>query len=518
MHVSDFSIASILDFYCIVKGVAKLSFNLIADSWIPVVDRSGAERVIAPWEMANSDFVRPNWPRADLNIACMELLIGLVFLADPPTDISDWRRRCRPDPVRFRQRLEAFCEGFNLLGDGPRFLQDLEPLDGAINPPDMLFIDSAGANTAKNNADLMVHRGRYVDLDLPTAAMALYAFQAHAPSGGAGNRTSMRGGGPLVTLIDPQDGLWALVWANVPYGAPSEIDELPWMRATRVSDSDLETMPPAGRAFSVEAFFGMPRRLRLSAHDNIVDGVIQKPWGTKYAIWQHPLTPYYRTKPGEVALPVHPRAGHFGYRHWRGILAAMRKDASPQGGPLAQRAACIETYESRSSEQARVIVAGWAMDNMKPRDFIYSEQPLVTLSDDNHAVLSGLIEAAENAAIALRGSLKPLLAEGEAREAEREAFYVATESKFLARLAELQAGATIPDVCSRWLRDLRQEATRRFSALALPGSDGRDLEAYEKIALAYRSLMGTFAGHGKFGQKMYEALLMDVPTRKGKTA
>ena len=107
--------------------------------------------------------------------------------------------------------MQPLAPAFDLLGDGPRFLQDLEPLGGKGNPPGMLFIDSAGDSTAKKNADLMVRRGRYEALPLPLAAMALYTLQAFAPSGGAGNRTSMRGGGPMVTLVKPQsEGLWPL--------------------------------------------------------------------------------------------------------------------------------------------------------------------------------------------------------------------------------------------------------------------------------------------------------------------
>lgn len=489
-----------------------MSLNLIDDPWIPVFDRLGKGRVIAPWEIASSEILRPDWPRADLNVACLEFLIGLVYLADPPSDINDWRARSRPDPDRLRDRLAAYAPAFNLLGEGPAFLQDLEPLDGDANPPDMLFVDSAGANTAKNNADLMVHRGRYAGLDMPLAAMALFTFQAFAPSGGAGNRTSMRGGGPMVTLADPQKGLWALVWANVPDGAAGEIDELPWMRPTRVSSKNLETFPPEGRPYSVEAFFGMPRRLRLVAQGDVVKGVVQKPYGTNYAVWQHPLTPYYRRKPGEVALPAHPRAGRFGYRHWLGVLA------SSQNSELAERAACIETFEDRTNEVAEVIVAGWAMDNMKPRDFIYSQQPLIMLSEENQIVLEGLISAAESVAIALRGSLKPVLSEGEAREAEREAFYIATEPEFLARVEDLKSGQTHVEIRDQWLNDLRREALRRFDSQSLSHLDQRDTKVIEAIVAARRSLTATFAGHGKTGKQLFEALMMTPPARKGKAA
>jgi CRISPR system Cascade subunit CasA len=61
-----------------------MTLNLIEDPWIPVLCEDGTRRVIAPWQMADPGLLRPDWPRPDLNIACCELLIGLVFLADPP--------------------------------------------------------------------------------------------------------------------------------------------------------------------------------------------------------------------------------------------------------------------------------------------------------------------------------------------------------------------------------------------------------------------------------------------------
>ena len=219
--------------------------NLVSDPWIPVLRRSGPD-TIRPDQIAEPDILRPDWPRPDLNLACFELLIGLVYLAHPPSSSED--RAHPPDAATLRAAMKALAPAFNLLGEGPRFLQDLEALEGDGNPPDMLFIDSAGDSTAKKNADLMVRRGRYQALPLPLAAMALYTLQAFAPSGGAGNRTSMRGGGPMVTLVKPEEeGLWPLVWANVPRGqslAPDDLEALPWMRPT-------ETSKPVGKKFRV---------------------------------------------------------------------------------------------------------------------------------------------------------------------------------------------------------------------------------------------------------------------------
>jgi len=486
--------------------------NLISNPWIPVVDKSGHRRIIAPWQMADPSLLRPDWPRADLNIACLELLIGLAYMADPPTSGDDWEDRSASDPDRLREKLATYAAAFNLTGDGPLFLQDFEPLEGALIAPDMLFIDSAGANAAKNNADLMVHRGRYVGLDLPLAAIALFTLQAQAPAGGAGNRTSMRGGGPMVTLVDPGEGLWSIIWANVPNGVPAAISELPWMHPTRVSDKNMETAPPQGQRFSVEAFFGAPRRLRLVAEGDVVTGVVQKPHGTKYAVWKHPLSPYFRMKAGEIALPAHPKAGIFGYRHWLGILAQSGNSE------LSERAHCVDQWEQRSDKPANIIVAGWSMDNMKPRDFTFSVQPLIDLAEDQLLTLAGLVSAADNAAVALRSALTPVLSEGEAREAEREAFYLATEPAFIARLNDLKSGKSTDDICAVWRADLHAEAIRKFDAISLPALDQRDTSDIQKIVQARRNLTGTFAGYGKFGVLLFKALGMTLPLKKGTAA
>ena len=229
-------------------------------------------------------------------------------MADPPKDDSEWWFRLNnPDPGRLREVLAPFASSFLLAGDGPRFLQDAEPFEVAakpsdLKPVDMLFIDSAGALAVAKNADLMVKRGRFPRLAPGVAAMALYTLQAFAPAGGAGIRTSMRGGGPLVTLVHPlvdendQYSLWRLVFANVRTGSPLAASEagqaLPWLRPTQTSEKG-QVMTPED-SHRLEAFFGMPRRLRLVFGEDQVTGVLQKRYGTNYAAWKHPLTPYYR--------------------------------------------------------------------------------------------------------------------------------------------------------------------------------------------------------------------------------
>lgn len=490
-----------------------MTLNLIVDPWIAVRCRDGSRRTIAPWQMAEPDIVAPDWQRPDFDIACYELLIGLVYLADPPADVTDWKRRRAPDPARLRERLATFAPAFNLLGEGPRFLQDFEPLEGAPRPVDTLFIDSAGESAVDKNSDVMMHRDRYDTLDLPMAAMALYTLQDFAPAGGAGIRTSMRGGGPLVTLIDPREGqgsLWDLIWANVPCGLPGQAEDLPWMRPTQVSDSESKKCyPPENMVFNHQAFFGQPRRLRLVADGERVIGVIQRKHGTNYALWMHPLSPYSWNKKENEWWPKHPRPGRFGYRNWLGIIAEQPK------GNETKLALALRDWNGRQGGGS-VIVAGWAMDNMKPRDFTLSVQPVLDLTDDGWGCLAGLIEAAEAAALALRGALEPVLAGGEAREAERETFFAETEARFLAHLGTITAGG---NPAAEWLAELKRQAMGQFEKLAFEGIETRETDQMQRVFDAWKFLGLAFAGYGKQGKAIFDALNLPLPEKKkGKAA
>ncbi|WP_154763834.1 type I-E CRISPR-associated protein Cse1/CasA [Paracoccus lichenicola] len=490
-------------FSFVLHGVCLLPLNLISDAWIPVSSTHG-RRIIRPDQIAEPDVLFPDWPRADLNIACLELLIGLVHLADPVEEVEDWADR-KPDPERLRAALAPLAPAFDLGGDGPRFLQDRERFETAnakvdINSPDMLFIDSAGGNTAKNNADLMVRRGRYPRLDPALAAMALYTLQSQAPAGGAGNRTSMRGGGPMITLVEPPEpGLWPLVWANVPLGRPQGPEALPWMQDAPRPDP---LYPPEDGNLA-ETFFGMPRRLRLIFYGDQVTGVLQKPYGANYAGWEHPLTPYYRVKDGAELLPQHPRAGAFGYRNWLGINAASTSD-------LRRQAAALTGYADRaySTEGASVIVAGWAMDNMKPRDFTLSRQPLIP-EGEALTCIQRMIAAAKMCGETLATALKMLASGGTALDALREEFFLRTQGPF-----ERLAGETgHDDTMARWLAEMHKTALAIFDDAAMPGLAGMPIKDVEAILRERNLLIAMFRGQGKTGAKLYGELGLEAKAK-----
>ena len=243
---------------------------------------------------------------------------------------------------------------------------------------------------------------RYGDLPLDLAAMALYTLQAWAPSGGAGNRTALRrGGGPLVTLVQPvatgAHRLWRLVWANVPFGVPLEparcAQALPWLGATRTSEDGTTVTPDT--CHPAQALFGMPRRLRLVVEAERVVGVIQKKHGTRYQGWVHPLTPHCRTRNAMVLRPVPMRPGTLSYRNWLGVTLGRDTER-------VQRAATVRRMQDMAGAPAcEILAGGWAMRGMKALDFHTDIYPSLRMDARAAARIRTLVEAATIAATRL---------------------------------------------------------------------------------------------------------------------
>lgn len=481
-----------------------MSLNLINDAWIPVI-RNGNPATICPHEIATDRVERLNWPREDLNLACMELLIGLVYLSDPPSDDRDWHERySNPDSERLRSTFNPFSRYFELDGDGPRFLQDLDPFEKQakkreINVPDMLFIDSAGLNAVKKNSDLMVKRNRYPNLDSPLAAISLYTLQTFAPSGGSGNLTSMRGGGPLVTLMKPYDGgthpLWRFVWCNVPEGQKLSAERaekaLPWLRPTQTSESG--QIVTQENSHSAEAFFGMPRRIRLIFDENTVTGVVQRPYGTKYEQWQHPLSPYYCREVGGQRFPVHPKSGRLSYRNWLGLAFGIDNDKR-------FKAHTVNRYHRiLDAPRAEVCAGGWAMNNMLPCDFGLDIYPTFTLDSEMDMRVSQLVEAAIFVVNKLIRSLAVILLKGKSADIVKESFFTDTEEDFVNAVRKIASGNG-EDVEKNWVKRLRRIALEYFDRYTLSNLSDRNVSEIGKIVDARRHLGDYFVSSKGIGK------------------
>ena len=545
-----------------------MGFNLLTDPFLPVVLANGARCWVAFHELAREEGdeypVEFDWPRADFNMASYEFALGVLQLALDIRKEQEWKDLWKQGAGDrgLSEKIAPFVAAFNLTGDGPLFLQDFEALEGDANPIEALLIDTPGQNGQKKNADLLTHRNRYAALGLPAAAMGLYALQAYAPSGGAGNRTSMRGGGPLTALVLPAGGamrpvaLWRKLLANlVPQRtglkAADRAKALPWLAPTLTSDKasgnrqvhEADTV----HAHPLQAYFGMPRRLRLvpSGQDGIcpmtgvmgplVTGFIQRPYGVNYGLWRHPLTPYRRQSEAGDPYTAKPKSGHFGYRDWVAATAGAREGllAEPSSNvALARRtrAILLRTYAGGIDAQLRL--GGWAMNNMEAITYLFAEQPLHLAAHEAQcvaldALAQRLASAADDVASMLRAMLKQALF-GDAKvssdagelDLSRTRFYEATENEFHAVLDDA-LGAMMPEgslpeeqtLARTWLTAMRRAALNVFDEIAPVPLE--DAERARRIVGAYGQLSAILAGGGKkAGEALFEKLQLPRPERK----
>lgn len=531
-------------------------FNLIDEPWLPVRRQSGAVELIQPWRInarvGDDPFVSFAWPRPDFNGAAHELLLGLLTTAAAPTDEDEWEDWWMdpPSPERLERRFSAVAHAFDLDGPGPRFLQDLDPLEGADDKEvASLLIDAPGALTVRNNADLFVKRGVAPVLSRAAAAMALYTLNSYAPAGGAGHRTSLRGGGPLTTLVIAShpthgDTLWGRLWPNVESreqiearatGAVLEDDPdaiFPWLVPTRASNRKAGGRPttPAD-VHPLHVYWAMPRRVRLlfqpakgrrcgltATEDSIVALAYRtRNYGTDYSGgFEHPLTPYYRQKASSVLkLPVHPSPGGISYRSWPGLVVRS-KDGLREPAPVIRH---WVRSRAGSAGDSRFAAFGYDMDNMKARSWVEAEMPLWSFDGDIQEQLGEfvrrIVAAADTAARLVIGAVKSATHDrvGDAKGdygfiAER--FYRDTEEAFHAAVTRAislfrvnpEADDPAIDARRRWAPVVERAALRLFDEYApSDGLEDRDMHRHVK-ARFYLTL--ALRGHGKAGRSLFD--------------
>ena len=546
--------------------------SLLSDPWLRTRTRSGEASWLSPPALLASGFddpvLDPAWPRADFTAATLEFLIGLVSTAcwervRDPEGWEDWWFH-PPSADELDAAFAPLADAFVLDGEGPRFMQDRYELGGDAIPVEALLIEAPGANTVRKNRDLFVRRDSVPVLDRTAAAMALFTLQTYAPSGGAGHRTSLRGGGPLTSLVLPPEdekppSLWETVWLNAYWEQdwPDPLADLarvlPWLAPTRTSEAGEITTP--GDVHPAQCFWGMPRRIRLDfmgredgtppcaisgrADDVVVKTYRTRPHGTNYDAWYrgHPLSPYYRQKRDRPEwLPAHPQPGHGGYRDWVGLVVADADDASATRAPahsVSQGFQRLREVESRGT--ARLWVGGFDMDNMTARGFLESQLPVPAVSTElQHTVevLSRrLVWAAQQAEGLASYAIASVLTPDETksdkgvRRVARERFWERTEPDFFALLPEatsdLEAGGDteerreVRERCARsWLAVLERSALDLFDAF-VPPTDIGALDV-RRVVEARRTLHGALRGYGAGGKRLFEAIQLPRPETKSK--
>jgi len=367
-----------------------MQYNLMDEAWLPALFDGERTEWIRPWEIVGGDPppIGLNPQRADFRAALMEFLVGLLQTTFAPKDMRTRDRMIEnpPEPEALREAFMAHEPYFNLFGERPRFLQDLtmgEADKPVRNSVVSLFIEQPGGITLKENKDLFVKRDQLNTLCPACAAAALYTLQAFAPSGGRGNRTSMRGGGPLSTLAVGKT-LWESVWMNVaPCTGGGSIESAPeketlknkvypWASPTRTSDNN-EVVHPQ-EMHPVHVFWGMPRRIVLREtkaeapcdvcgreHELAVREFLSRPNGYNYGPeWVHPLTPY-TIEQNKPPLSIKGRSNIEAYSNWLGLVYG-----EPADKRYMRAAACVRNVPGKGT---KVNAAGYDMDNAKARQW-----------------------------------------------------------------------------------------------------------------------------------------------------
>ena len=509
--------------------------NLINSHWIPIRRKnSRTTEYICPWQLTEGHDENPvvavDFPRSDLSSGVVIFLVGLFQLAMTPASDRAWHRKYEIPPTGddLKAALESYSDFFQVDGDGARCFQDLELHGEDPRPIGALLIDEPGGQTLRRNTDLFIKREQFPSLGLSAAVAALINMQSSAPAGGKGYRTSLRGGGPLNTLLVPDPrgdelafSLWRTVWLNVlnqdqvqSLSGNTHLTDpeysLPWLTTTRTSEPNTGTDTYPDHAHPMQMYFAMPRRIRLNL-DNLDTGpcpltLREEPLVTTYqtrsygvnyqGAWQHPLSPHRFDKEG-MPIPLHPQPGGIGYRHWLHLTLGSPKDAKDR----VQPAAVIRAAQSQRKDQRKTLVwsFGFDMDNMKARGWYESTMPVLHLDAANNEILAAradaLIDAAGQVCANLRQAIrKAWFSDGATVSGDlsfiAQSFWQGTEATFFEQLgrehATLEHRTSEPDR-REWLDYLHKESLRLFDRFAASGNIA--FENPKRIAIARRNLV-----------------------------
>lgn len=398
--------------------------NLLIDPCWPVTLSNGVVKKVAFIDLFDDQIIDFKMPRQDLYGAAYEFALGIIQACYTPTDslawFSIWKTGINKND--FYKQIVQLSPAFEIgikNTTTPRFMQELGGLHrtNKRSPIASLLVESPGENTIKNNTDLFVKRNKVNSLSPFIAAMALYALQTYAPSGGQGHRTGLRGGGPITTLISlngDQDSLWKQLWLNVLVEDEDDFKifnnyletkpqllsplSFPWMGKTKVSKNE-DNEIYQNDIHPIAMYWAMPRRIELIFEENInqercsltneTSDVLVKEFKTEnygnnyFGEWWHPLTPYRKNpkKPGEPNFSQKGKPGKMNFHNWFVVsLLDQEKGYFP-----AKTIASFYKYKSEFLEQStispRLCAYGFDFDNMKARSWHYMKFPMFNLNE-----------------------------------------------------------------------------------------------------------------------------------------
>ena len=503
---------------------------MINEKWIWVNRQDGKKEKIAPWEIADqldsNPIISLAAPRPDFNGSLIQFLIGLVQTTMSPRNERDWRKYFinppKTDELRFV--FEEVSDAFNLDGENERFMQDYEHFESTVKDRtsvSQMLMEMPGKKTIEDNTDHFLKRDTVSKMCFSCCATALFTLQTNAPKGGSGHLTSLRGGGPLTTIV-LGDNLWQTVWLNVipdenfdSLGANDIIDlgyVFPWMVPTRTKGkkglftSPMDVSPK-------QMYWGMPRRIRLDLN-NCTEGICDicgkiedlvftystQTYGNDYTSqWRHVLTPYYEKK--NDLIPRKTKPEDVFYRHWLGLVKT-----DPDKG--SHPSLCLEKFISKQSNlknlgqifqnSPRLWAFGYHVIDMKVECWYESRMPLFNVDEqirnNYESQVSKLIKVAEIVDNNTRNCIKQALYGKKSIRGDisfiDSRFWHDTESEFYNVLnklnSELESNSETVDLKIQWVRFLSKVSERLFDEYSQ--SMQFSVVEPERVAIAHRDL------------------------------
>ncbi|MDA3939070.1 MAG: type I-E CRISPR-associated protein Cse1/CasA [Spirochaetia bacterium] len=510
--------------------------NLIKDPWLPIVRKNGTKEKIAIHKLLDNYSDNPAMeleaPRPDFKNALYQLLIGIVQVSAIPEKERNWKKLfIEPyDSEDFSERVLKYKDCFEIDSNGPAFMQDFNLKEAEEKPISTLLIEAPGANTRKNNQAHFIKGGMVESVDAYWASIALYTLQTFAPSGGAGHRVGLRGGGPLTTIILPhgEASLWEKLWCNIiseeiistlsgDISLADNFDIFPWMKPTKLSSTKGSELF-SGEVHPFYHFFGMPRRIRLNfscdsglcdltgdVSNSIVNSFITKIHGNNYdGVWMHPLNAYGHDpkKPEDFPLSIKPQDGGISYRHWLGFAVETERVIPAKVIKLLSSS----NYRKDVAKERGIILwaAGFNMDNMKAKGWYESTMPIYPLDSKDTEVVTaftgGLIAQAHELSSSLRYAVKsawfgsPKDAKGDMSFLD-SAFWQNTEPPFYSLLERLVKNLGNDEIknnlIEEWGKTLTKEAETLFDSNALAQQeDGLNMKRVVKARKGLKSGIG----------------------------
>jgi CRISPR system Cascade subunit CasA len=497
--------------------------NLLRDRCFPIERANGQRDRIALYEITQDHqddqkrVVRFRLPRPDLEVATYSFAIAILQTTLMPKERPNWRKLLAniPDPSTLQAAFESHADAFNLFGPETRFMQDKDLADaGETRSIDGLLIDTPGGNTLKNNADFFQKRGQVKGMTPFYAAMSLFCLQSMAPSGGVGHRTSLRGGGPIQTLLissDEKTPLWNNLWMNVvtknklrEYDNPNDgpdnlpLECYPWLSATQISDVKKGNPIFPEMRHPLQVLWAMPRRIRLQqpaqggtcdisgeTTDTLITHYSTKNYGNNYDSknWNHPLSPHYVADKDNNKLPLLGKPNMNSYQHWLAFTLGVPNHKDKNTDLRSPATVVFLAHRTRQKDlrplKPRIWVTGYDMDNAKAREWIDFMVPIILPQEENsnrviefRDKVMSLIDITKENAGTLTKAVKTLVSrnpnqKGDFSFIEKE-YWFATEATFYDTIGQLANQLTKEQeeaLLEKWLTHLNAEARLIFDSL-----------------------------------------------------